>query len=87
MSKIDKIIKEYDEEENQLADEIVSKILNDMTKKQIRKLKGFGYFHFGNGLYIRNNYIYNNKKIIDKVEPDEFSYLVYVKLVKKMKNK
>ena len=83
MNNIENIIKKYNEEINKLDDKILLQILNEMTNDQIKKLKGVGYNHYGNGLYIRNNYIYNNKKIREKIEPDEFSYLVYSKLLDK----
>lgn len=77
----------YDEINN-LIDIIASQVISDLSDENIEFLKKHDEFeHFGIGLYIRNNYIYNNKNIKYRVEPDEFSHKIYNKIMEKLNNK
>ena len=79
-----------------IADKLVDKIIKELDKKSFKKLKKLSLLykigidlsdnqHFGFCLYIRNNYIYNNPELIEQVEPDEFSSIIYKKILKKYK--
>lgn len=68
-----------------LIDELAIDIINDLDTKTIKELrKKTEYSHFGFGLYIRNNYIYNNDKIKYMVEPDDFSSEIYDRIIEKL---
>lgn len=73
--------KEMEREINLVVDEIVFSL---KLKSKI-KLKIFPvYNHFGIGLYIRNNYIYNNKILQNYFDHDELSEIIYERVVEKL---
>lgn len=70
---------------NNLIDEIANDVINDLDSDTIDKLKKKPeYSHFDFGLFIRNNYIYNNDKIKYRVEADSFASKVYDKILEKL---
>ena len=42
------------------------------------------YSHFGIGLYIRNNFIYNNPKLKYYFDHDELSERIFNKIIEKL---
>lgn len=74
----------YEEVEN-LKSMIADKVIAGLSNKEIDALKESPeYSHFGFGLYIRNNYIYNNEDIKYKIEPDDFSFDIFEKIIEKI---
>lgn len=72
-------------ETNDLLNEIASDVIKNLDEETINNLKtNPEYNHFGFGLYIRNNYIYNNEKIKYRIEPDSFSEEIYNKILEKL---
>ncbi len=70
---------------NELIEEIANDIIGDLDYETIDELKKKPeYSHFGFGLFIRNNYIYNNDKIKYRVEADSFSSKIYDKILEKI---
>lgn len=78
-----------------IADKLSDKVIEELDKKNFNKIKKLSLLykigidlsdnqHFGFCLYIRNNYIYNNPLLIEKVEPDEFSSIIYKKILNKI---
>ncbi len=81
-------MKDYDKKTRQLVDEISDDVIKDLNEEEIKQLKtNPPYSHFGFGLYIRNNYIYNNPKIDFLVEPDSLSGMIYAKIIEKILKK
>ena len=76
--------KEVDDIINMLADEIINN-LDDNIRQELKKKSE--YNHFGFGLYIRNNYIYNNEKIKYRFEADDLSSMIYDKIIEKLSEK
>ena len=70
---------------NDLVNEITNDIIKNLDEETIHDLKtNPEYNHFGFGLYIRNNYIYNNNKIKYRIEPDDFSKKIYNKILENL---
>ncbi len=75
------------EEIEKLVDKLADDIINNLDKKMIKKLKRRPkYDHFGFGLYIRNNYIYNNEQIKYMIEADDLSSEIYDRIIEKLSN-
>ena len=70
---------------NDLINEIASDVIKKLDEGVINDLKiNPEYNHSGFGLYIRNNYIYNNDKIKYRIESDDFSEKIYNKILEKL---
>lgn len=80
-SKVEYPYQELDSLIDELATEIINKI-DDKLKEELKKQSK--YSHFGFGLYIRNNFVYNNDKIKYRVEADSFSHKIYDKIMEKL---
>ena len=81
-NNMEEILKEAKQEIDRLVNEIAKNIINDLDEAAKTKLKKHPpYNHFGIGLYIRNNYVYNNKKIKYKVDADDLSSKVYYRIL------
>ena len=66
---------------DELANDVIANLDND-TKKELQKIPEYDHFAFG--LYIRNNYIYHNKKAKYRIDPDELSHRIYNKIIEKI---
>lgn len=76
---------EFENYINKKIDEIADDVINDLDSDTIDELKKKPeYSHFGFGLFIRNNYIYNNDKIKYRIEADGFSGRIYDKILEKL---
>lgn len=67
--------------------EIANKVINELSKEEkekILKISDYSGEHFGLGLYIRNNYIYN--KIDLNVDADDMSYDIFNEIIEILKN-
>ena len=80
-SKVEYPYEEMENLVNDIADEVIDN-LKDEIKEQLKLRPRYSHFEFG--LYIRNNYIYNNNKIKYRIEPDELSYKIYNKILEKL---
>lgn len=70
---------------NDLGNEITNDVIKNLDEEIINDLKtNPEYNHFGFGLYIRNNYVYNNDKIKYRIEPDDFSKKIYNKILENL---
>lgn len=69
---------------NDISDDVIKK-LNQEEKKSILEHDNYIDHHFGFGLYIRNNFIYNNDKIKYKIEADFLSHRIFDEIVKKLR--
>lgn len=67
-----------------ISDDVI-KELDEEDKKSLLKNDDYIDHHFGFGLYIRNNFIYQNDKIKYKIEADFLSHRICDEIVKKLK--
>ena len=80
---VEKDLERYDN----YVKEIANKVINELSKEEKEKLLKISDYwgkHFGLGLYIRNNYIYN--KIDLNVDADDMSYDIFNKIIEMLKN-
>ena len=76
------------EEIDKIVNDIAEKVIAQLSKKELNYLKqNDEYEHFGFGLYIRNNYIYKNENLKYRVEPDDFGYKIFERVIEKIKEK
>ena len=73
---VEKDLERYDNYVKEIAD----KVINELSKEET----DYSGKHFGLGLYIRNNYIYN--KIDLNVDADDMSYDIFNKIIEMLKN-
>lgn len=81
------LIKENLEKYDNYVKEIANKVINELSKEEkekLLKISDYSGVHFGLGLYIRNNYIYN--KIDLNVDADDMSYDIFNKIIEILKN-
>lgn len=67
-----------------ISDDVI-KELDEEDKKILLKNDNYIDHHFGFGLYIRNNFIYQNDKIKYKIEADFLSHRIFDEIIKKLK--
>lgn len=62
----------------------VRKEMNLFEKICLFITKNYLFHHWGIGLYIRNNYIYNNKELMNvDIDPDELSQKILKRVVRR----
>ena len=86
-SNCKKVMEEAQAIIDKLVCELANDIINDLDNNTIEELKlKPEYSHFGFGLYIRNKYIYNNKKNKYRIDADHLSSLIYDKILEIISN-
>ena len=67
-----------------IVDKIANEVIKTLDENDIKKLKEKPpYDHFGFGLYIRNNFIYNNADTEDyPASADDLSAEIYERILK-----
>ena len=73
-----KMLEQYNAYVKEIANTIIMD-LPDEDKEKIRKDSDYSGYHFGFGLYIRNNYIYG--KVDIKVDADDMSSDIFYEIV------
>ena len=72
---------------NDLIEKIATRVIDELSAEDKKKLKIHNqYEHFGIGLYIRNNYIFNNEDIKYRMDADELSLTIYNKVIERLSN-
>jgi len=74
------------EQIEKIISNLADKVIDTLKSESIENLKKKSeYEHFGLGLYIRNNFIYNNDEIPYRIDADDISSLVFYKIIEKIK--
>ena len=80
---VEKDLERYDNYVKEIADKVINELSKE-EKEKLLKISDHSGKHFGLGLYIRNNYIYN--KIDLNVDADDMSYDIFNKIIEMLKN-
>lgn len=78
----EKTLEKYNKYVSDIAKKIIEE-LSDNDRKELLKDSNYINHHFGFGMYIRNNYIY--EKIDIKIDADEMSADIFYEILKQLK--
>lgn len=79
LKKDEKTLEKYNQYVKDIAIQVIEE-LSDKQKKELLKDTNYTNYHFGLGMYIRNNYIYG--KVDMKVEADCMSSDIFYMILK-----